>query len=244
MATGHPSIKTTSLTFGHRVAHDEVGAGWEGVHRAGVHHHLVGLLLAVHGVAGRHRIVVLVSSARLVKDSTFFYPDAAQRPPLQPALQLPDSHLQDEDLGLPHQALALVPFEHRCDILDADLPVVGVDVVVLSVAQEGQQEAVHVRVVLHRRWERGAIVMSGVLSTVPVPGPPYTTLQIMCSQRDTHARLFEHVHKYFVQFMFVLQKNLWQSAQFLEKQAESCCSNNICDKKQKKNEFYNVLRCD
>lgn len=60
-------IHKHQLTFSHRVAHDKVSAGGKGVHGAGVHHHLVGLLLAVHGVAGRHRLVMFVSSTRLVR---------------------------------------------------------------------------------------------------------------------------------------------------------------------------------
>lgn len=60
------------LTFSHRVAHDEIGPGGEGVHGAGVHHHLIRLQLAVHGIAGGHWIVVLVSAARLETDRAAF----------------------------------------------------------------------------------------------------------------------------------------------------------------------------
>lgn len=118
------------------------------MHSAGIHHHLVGLLLAVHGVAGRHRLVVLVSSTRLarkIKAVASFRRRRAHMSLGRPLLF--DTYLQNENLGLPHEALALVSFEQRRDVLYADLPVVGVDVVVLAVAQENQQEAVHVRVV-------------------------------------------------------------------------------------------------
>lgn len=53
------------LTFSHRVTHDEVSASREGVDHPSVHHHLVGLHLAVHHVHGGHWIVMLVPTARL-----------------------------------------------------------------------------------------------------------------------------------------------------------------------------------
>ena len=62
------------------------------------------------------------------------------------------SYLQDKDLWFPYKALALVSFEHGCDVLDFDLAVVGINVVVLTVAQEDEQEAVCVRVIVGSSW--------------------------------------------------------------------------------------------
>lgn len=53
------------VAFSHRVTHDEVSASREGVDHPSVHHHLVGLHLAVHHVHGGHWIVMLVPTARL-----------------------------------------------------------------------------------------------------------------------------------------------------------------------------------
>lgn len=58
------------------------------------------------------------------------------------------AYLQHKDLGLPDQALALVTFEERRNVLDADLAVVGVHVLVLAVAQENEHEAIRIRVII------------------------------------------------------------------------------------------------
>lgn len=47
-------------------------------------------------------------------------------------------YLKNKDLWLSHEALALVSFERTSDVLYLDLPIVGVDVVVLAVTQENQ----------------------------------------------------------------------------------------------------------
>lgn len=56
------------------------------------------------------------------------------------------SHLDDEDFGLPHQTLALVPLEEGSDVLNVDLAVMSEDVVILAMAQEHTDEAVRVHV--------------------------------------------------------------------------------------------------
>lgn len=58
------------------------------------------------------------------------------------------AHLDNKDLWFPHEALALVSLEQGRHVLDADLAVVGEHVIVLAVAQEGEQEAVGIRMVL------------------------------------------------------------------------------------------------
>lgn len=55
------------LTLSHRVAHDEISPSREGVHSAGVHHHLI--CLTVHNIAGSHWVIMLVSAACLVEDT-------------------------------------------------------------------------------------------------------------------------------------------------------------------------------
>lgn len=140
----HPPRR--QLTFSHRVAHDEISSCWEGVDSAGVHHHLVGLQLAVHGVAGGHGVIVLVSAACLVT-STFVGDHS-----LGGVLLKSSSYLQHKDLWLPDEGPALISFEEGCDVLDADLAIVRIYVVVLAVAQEDQQEAVCVGMIGLGGW--------------------------------------------------------------------------------------------
>jgi len=56
-------------------------------------------------------------------------------------------YLQYKDLGLAHEASALVSFEQGGDLLDADLAILGVHLVLLPVTQEDAHEAVRVQVV-------------------------------------------------------------------------------------------------
>lgn len=51
-------------------------------------------------------------------------------------------YLQYKDLWLSYKASALVSFEHGRDIRDADLAIVGVNLVIYAMAQEHEQKAV------------------------------------------------------------------------------------------------------
>lgn len=51
-------------------------------------------------------------------------------------------YLKYEDLWFSHKAPALVSFEHGGDILNADLFIVGPDMILLTVTQEDEQKAV------------------------------------------------------------------------------------------------------
>lgn len=53
-------------------------------------------------------------------------------------------YLKYEDLWFSHKAPALVSFEQGCDVLNIDLSIVGVNLIVLAVAQEDEQKAVYV----------------------------------------------------------------------------------------------------
>lgn len=56
------------------------------------------------------------------------------------------SHLNDENLGFPNQALALVPFEEACQHRDFNFGIVGVNVVAFAMAQEDTHKAVGIHV--------------------------------------------------------------------------------------------------
>jgi len=47
-------------------------------------------------------------------------------------------YLHYKDLRLSHKTLALVSFEQWCDILETDLAVVGVNVIIFTMAQEDE----------------------------------------------------------------------------------------------------------
>lgn len=143
----------TRLTLSHRVAHDEIGPSGECVNGPGIHHQLISLHLAVHVVTGGHGIVVLVSTARLMVDITCSMSRTAD------FLEVCESngcfvcvYLQYKDFRLSYKALAPVSFEQSCDILDADLSIVGVNVIVLTVAQEDAHKAVCVGMVGLSSW--------------------------------------------------------------------------------------------
>lgn len=73
--------------------------------------------------------------------------NSSQAPPCTRGFERGSTYLQNKDLRLSHKALAVISFEQRYNVLDADLIIVGVDMIVLSVAQEDQQKAVDVRMV-------------------------------------------------------------------------------------------------
>ena len=51
-------------------------------------------------------------------------------------------YLYYKDLGLSCKTLALVSFEHGCDVLDANLAIISENMIILAVAQEDEQKAV------------------------------------------------------------------------------------------------------
>lgn len=53
-------------------------------------------------------------------------------------------YLYNKDLWLSHKGFALIPFEQGCDMLNANLSIVGVNMIILAVAQEDEQKAVYV----------------------------------------------------------------------------------------------------
>lgn len=53
-------------------------------------------------------------------------------------------YLYYEDLWLSNKVQALVPFELGRDILDTDFSIVAINVVILSMTQEGEQKAISI----------------------------------------------------------------------------------------------------
>lgn len=142
------SIHQHLLTFRRSVALDNISASWKSLDDAGV---LVGRLLAAHGATGHHWHIKPVSSICLEKNAAVAsFQHYCLRISLI-LLRLLDTNLENEDLWLANEAHALVSFELFYDLLCMDRPIIGVDLVIVSVAQENQQEAVHVRVVFFCR---------------------------------------------------------------------------------------------
>lgn len=113
-------------------------------------------------------------------------------------LLLLDTNLENEDLGLANEALALVSFEVFHDLLCLDHPVIGVDLVIFSVAHEHQQEAVHLRVVFHCRWWRVIMFISMIdsimLISVPIPVLATLTLKYYTSVKCARFQLYVYVN--------------------------------------------------
>lgn len=53
-------------------------------------------------------------------------------------------YLYYEDLWLSNKVRALVPFEIGHDLLDTDFSIVAINVVIISMTQEGEQKAIRI----------------------------------------------------------------------------------------------------